>query len=227
MSVKFSECSVAKVRADLGLPAGNMTDQKFRERSGQLTGTVSLLDYRGGVVGQHLTLDQGTWTNPASWKKKKDESAAFYYISREGGSVSIGGSRSDRWICRVTPTLAADRGSEARGLGTISESGNFKLTGKCYYWCTGTYPTAVRLDVAVVANSSGYLSGSQDVALNFMANASGGGAPERQIIIDENVSLSTSKPYITLVARATGIAGMSSSKSYSHEFWELQLRRVS
>jgi hypothetical protein len=224
MSVKFTECSVIKVRTDLGLPAGNTTDAKFRERCNKLTGTVSLEDYRGSVVGQHLTLDLGTWDNPTAWKKKKDESAAFFYISSQGGQAYIGGSRLDRWICRVQPTIAADRGSEIRGIGTISENGTFKLTGKAYGRFSASYPTAVRLDVQVIANSTGYLSGAQTVALNSSSNGTGG---DRQITFNETVSLSTSQPYITLIARATGISGWSSSTTFSHEFWELQLKRVS
>ena len=225
MSVKYAECSIAKIRSDLGMsPSGNMTDKKFREKSGQLTGTVSLQEYKGNVCGQHLTLDQGTWTNPPAWKKKKDESAAFFYISNAGGRAYIGGGKNDRWICQVMPVISGDRGTEIRGIGTVSDNGNYKLTGKAYGRFSRDYPTAVRLDINIISNATGYLQGEQNLLWNYTQNGVGG---DREVTINETVPLNTTKPYVTLIARAIGIAGFTTSTAYTHEFWDLQLKRVS
>lgn len=225
MSVKYAECTIGKVRSDLGItPYGNMTDQKFREKSGQLTGTVSLAEYKGNICGQHLTLDKGTWTNPNAWKKKKDESAAFFYISNIGGEAWIGGSKNDRWICQVSPAKDFDIGTEIRGIGTVSENGNFKLTGKAYGRFDRNYPGAVRLDINIISNETGYLQGAQNLLWNYTQNGTGG---DREFTINETVPLNTTKPYVTVIVRAIGIAGFTNGNAFAHEFWDLKLKRVS
>jgi hypothetical protein len=122
------------------------------------------------------------------------------------------------------PTIASDIGTEIRGIGTVSENGNFRLTGTAYGRFDRSYPDAVRLDINIISNETGYLQGAQNLLWNYTQNGTGG---DREFTINETVPLNTTKPYVTVIVRAIGIAGFTTAGSFTHEFWDLQLKRVS
>lgn len=223
MSISSSQASLKAVRQDLDLSAaGSISDRAVLNKVNKQSGPVSLSEYKGNVLGTQLFLPNDPILEmPGSWKKIRSESFATYYVLRNG-QATISGS-SVLVSATDTQSNTGDYGTEVRICGRISELANYRLTGSAY----GRFGVPVpgnmlhsQMHINLLANASGYLSGSQRNAIDIKYYRGDGSGEQK---INRLVTLDSDKPYITLVFRYI-YSGMGSDYSTNtHQFLNFKL----
>lgn len=188
MSVSSSQVSLRALRQDLDLSAnGSMSQIEILNRDGQRSsGDVRLSDYKGSLTGGQLRIAGAANATP---NLRYNGYWGFYPSS--GGQPNISGT-SIRTYSRMTGAGGGDASSEYRVSGYVDESATYRLTGEVTFTRSSNYNNQ-SWQVAVVGSASGYLSG---ITRNEMLWA---GQNPGTYPINRTVSLTTSRPFITLV----------------------------
>lgn len=217
MAVPSSSVSLTAVRSDLDLaPTGNLTERKVRERICQYSGSVKLGDFANSVIGQQFTPtgvlnDAPKNRNTFTWGRSGAFNNNFYSFPGDNwlrleSSQHFSGQILDAW-------------TEARFAGRISQGGNYALSGQV---CT--YIAFCDAQVAVVSSSSGYMAGTTNLDFyKFYGKTTGG--PTTDHTVSEVISLSTSRPYITVI-----VYSMNLQQAYignaPNDFKNIRLRKL-
>lgn len=230
MSISSSQASLRAVRADLDLSeAGSIREKAVLNKVNKTGGNISLSEFKGNLVGQQLTIDTAPQNNESNWKKKRYEGSGHTFLTATGG-VSI--TETIKVGITVRPSggdyiSGDDRGHEYRVIGKCEESGTYRLTGKSFGRFDGSSGTSYnngQLHVMVVSHSSGWLSGTSTTNYYAELTKKNGGRDERSW--SETFTLSTSRPYVTLILRNIQKAGGSPSKTWQHDFWDFRIEKV-
>jgi len=215
--------SLTQARVDTDLSyTGNLNDRGLRCRVNKYGNeTMSLGDLSGNVCGLQDNI-HGAWgaVGP-KFKTSKDKYNAgantdVFFASKKLGLTVQKSGGGDSW--------GAGRSFGTVDLGSYAQ-GTFRLTGKAHV--RNGYVGVSReayLDIAVVGNQSGFMSGSQTISLQKQydtRNASD------IINIDEIITCYKNRPYIqialTLIRK--GISG-GSSVVYTMEFSDIKLEML-
>ena len=208
MSVSSSQVSLRALRQDLDLSAtGPMIDRAILNRDGQRnTGNVRLSDYKGSITGVQLFI---TPTANATPSLRHNGYWGFYPSS--GGTPTISGT-TIRTYSTMTGAGGPDASSEYRVSGKVDETGTYRLTGRLNF-SRSTYYNNQSWQVAVVGSASGYLSGVTTNEVIF------GGSSVGPVSIDRTVSLTTSRPFITLIVYSITNSGGNFSEGQFTTTW--------
>lgn len=216
MAVSSSQVSLKAVRQDLDLSAaGSMTERAVLNKVNKRSGPVSLSEFKGNVFGTQLVLHKNWGGLP--WKQIRYESSGHLYEDRYGSDVFVSGNKI---VVRVYEN-DDDNGMEARLLGKIEQSGSYRLTGKSFGRFSN-YHTNTYLHVNLISNSSGYLSGTQNIDYRYEQNKY---FAEGDKSYNTTVSLTTARPYITLVLRQINKYG-GQLQTFDIDFWNWKLEKV-
>ncbi|MCH1602102.1 MAG: hypothetical protein L7S57_04580 [Luminiphilus sp.] len=213
MSVSSSQASLRALRQDLDLSAnGSMRETSILNRDGQRSsGDVRLSDYKGSLTGGQLRIAGAGNATP---NLRYNGYWGFYPAN--GGQPNISGN-TIRTYSRMTGYGGEDASSEYRVSGYVNESATYRLTGEVTFTRSGNYRVQ-SWQVAVVGSASGYLSGIKRNEL-LLAGDNPGTHP-----INSIVSLTTSRPYITLVVYSiTKDGGNFSEGSFTTTWKNLKL----
>jgi hypothetical protein len=221
VGIKSSEASLQAVRLDLDLGLdGGMLERAVRSKANQRTGNVSLAKFKGNICGQQNQINSNPLNNQY-WDPLRWETAAAYYISKQGDVSAVGDSHY--WISiREGGFSFGDRGTETRLMGRVLESGTYRATCRAL----GRFDTqynVIGLHFDVVANSTGYLQGAQEVPCHIEERWTD---PSKTFNWSRTFTLSTSKPYITVICRNIAFDGGLSGRTYQSDFYDTLLEKV-
>ena len=181
--------SLRAVRQDLDLPAeGNMRERPVLNKDGQRSsGNLSLSSFRGNVLGGQLLLHP-TWNVSPSprWRSYPR------YYPVVGGFPDVAGDAL-RTKSTMTGFGGDDVDSEVSIGGFITESGMYRVTGDLDFQRSGSY-NVQKWQLAVIGCASGYFAGQQRNELLRQGSNKG------QQSLDFTVDLTTSRPYVILIA---------------------------
>lgn len=222
MGVSSSQSSLVAVRRDLDLSAnGKITDRAVRNKVNNQSGNIALADFKGNVLGQQLALDNSAWGGKeGNWVKLRYHATTHTYGLYPASNSTITLSGNKYFVKQKGSGSTSDKGCEARCLGKVSESGSYRLSGD---W-SGDFArnNNTQLHIYLMESSADWLSGSQRVALGFEYFNEGSG--DRKF--SENVTLSTSFPYVTLILRNIQKAHSDITQDYTHKFWDWKLEKI-
>lgn len=222
MGIKAASASLRAVRQDLDLSAtGGMLERAVRSKANQRTGSVSLAKFKGNICGQQNQINSNL-LNGKPWTPVRYETASAYYIGKSGIATPI--DDSHYWISVIEggSTINDDRGTETRLLGKVLESGTYRATCRAI----GRFDTqynVIGLDFDVISNATGYLQGAQEVNCHFRERKT---AASQTFNWSKTFSLSTSKPYITVVCRNIAFTGGVSGRTFYSDFFDTLLEKV-
>jgi hypothetical protein len=221
---KTGAITLSKIREDTGLGrTGSLGAFPVRCRTNSYSGPVSMSGFRGNIAGQQLDVNtayRGVGTD-SSWHRKKYEVTQHSYLEDRG---AIGRVNDTHFWISSQGGYYGDCGTEGRFLGTCSESGQYKLSGRVNgRFPTGYYGYTIAFMLVVVSNQTNYLQGAQQLNINYEFN--GGGQSSMGYEVNEYCNLSTSYPYITVVCRAVAYDG-AEFKSYYQDFINVKLQRT-
>lgn len=188
MSISKSQVSLSALRTDLSMSAnGGTQDRRIWNKDGQrMSGDISLVDYKGNLLGGQLQI-----TGSANQAPTNRGYGYTGFWPANGGAPFIDGGDIIT-SSQMRGFDGTDRSSEYRISGLCQHSGTYRLTGSVDFARSNSY--AVQFwQVAVVESSTGYMSGSiQNTVLVFS---------DRRGVnnLFYNISLSTSRPYVTLI----------------------------
>ena len=223
MGIKAASASLRAVREDLDLSAnGGMLERAVRSKANQRTGSVSLAKFKGNICGQQNQINSNLLNNKP-WTQVRYETAASYYLTKSGIVTPI--NDSHYWISVVEGgggTDLDDRGTETRLLGKVLESGTYRITCRA----VGRFDTnynVIGLDFDVVSNATGYLQGAQEMTMHHRERSV---EPSKTFNWNKTFTLSTSKPYITVICRNIAFSGGVSGRTYYSDFFDTLLEKV-
>lgn len=208
---KAGRVSLKAVREDLDIASGGSISERAVKDKVQNKGGVSLSQFRGNILGiQYETYN----TSPTSWDKKRNRTAGTGYLYNNP-NISTNGSRV--YVpCR--DNYSQDIGVEARLTGTVLESGNYTLKGSSFGEYDQFYYNG-EMHIVLIANTSGYLVGVNNVLINKTHNMTWGLGDKTW---SYPVSLTTSQPFITVVFRNVHKSGGQGTMT-THQFWDWTL----
>ena len=218
MSVSSTQVSLRALRQDLDLSAnGGMNERAILNKNIQTSGPIRLADFKGNVLGNQLSVNKNEFSGGGTWPKQRYEGSAHAYI-RRAGDVTVSGNKI-LVSCAEGGLNGGDRGTEYRAIGRCNESGTYRLTGNSFGRFSGFYNVG-RLHINLVANSSGYLSGLQNLLVNRILTSTTGSGDRSW---SDTVSLNSSThPFITLILRYVQLDG-GRGDSFQHDFWDWKL----
>lgn len=223
MGVKSTEASLRAVRADLDLSAtGGMLERAVRSKANQRTGSVSLAKFKGNICGQQNQINNSL-LNDKPWTPVRYETASAYYIQKSGIATPI--NDSHYWISVIEGGGGIDlddRGTEVRLLGKVLESGTYRITCRAI----GRFDTAynvIGLDLDVISNATGYLQGAQEINMHIREREV---AESKTFNWNKTLTLSTSKPYVTVICRNIAFSGGVAGRTYYTDFYDTLLEKV-
>jgi hypothetical protein len=149
-------------------------------------------------------------------RKKRDQTSEHFYITA-AGSVAVKGNKIA--ITATGQGGSGDNGMEARVVGTVPESGKYRLSGNtlCGYGRANN-----EMHHYLIANTAGYLNGINNVVLQKEhSDAFGSGQKSWSYDVD----LTAAQPYITLVFRNIHKLGNYGDTS-EFEFWDWRLEKI-
>jgi hypothetical protein len=197
MGVSKGDVSQSAVLSDLDLSAGSIRQRAVLNRAGKTGGTMSLSEHRGVACAPQLnsfSVYDGVSSNTNTGY------GGFY--------PSIAGSSS---VSGTTIVLSAgysgaggpDGTSEHRTNFKVTESGTYRIVGTVN-WQGDNYYYLTYYKVCVATNRNGYLQGLNDLPLNYDPGIYVSNGTQN---INQTFSLSTSRPYATLVLYAVRKGG--------------------
>lgn len=206
------------LRFDLDLPlAGRFAEEHVLNRVCKQAGPASLNEFRGVVLGTQLQLVDYTsgapWTGVPRW-----QAGYIEYLDSTGGSVAVSGNR-----LKVTATSNRDpydRAMEVRITGLVWDPGTYKFSGSTE--ARHGDPTG-QMHMYLLANSAGYLAGSQQILVAYEKNGLAGA--NGQQFHSYNVNLTSGMPYITAVFRNVYLGGGSGEQT-AIDFWDWKLEKI-
>lgn len=221
MGVSSSQASLVAVRQDTDLSAsGSILERAVLNKVNKQAGPVNLAEFKGNILGTQLNVYK-CWGGPGrEWKKRRWECGAVPYAAIYGANAGVSGNR-----LQMTATEqglgGGDAGMEARLCGIVSESGNYRLSGKSHGRFS-QYNSTGELHINLIATTGDYLAGPLDnVVYQVKSRAFANGDKSWSY----NISLSTAKPYITLILRNILKDG-GQLETFTHDFWDWLLVKV-
>lgn len=215
MGIPSASASLTAVREDLDLPtAGTITERAVLNKVNKQVPPVSLAAFRGNILGTQLYLTKAY--QGQVWQKKKDQTSEHFYITATEG-LSIKGNRIA--LAATGQGASGDSGMEARIVGTVAESGRYRLSGNtdCNYGRVGN-----EMHHYLITNTLGYLNGVNNVVLQ-KEHTEAFGKGEKSWSYD--VDLATDHPYVTFVIRNVHKSGNYGDTSV-FEFWDWKLEKI-
>ena len=225
MGLKLNGTSLKAALMDLDLAAtGNMTNKRIKDKAVQRTGPVSLKSMQGNLCGSQMKLNMTPFNNgDAHWLKRRDETSIHSYLSRTGSAALVGDSHYTLTVVE-SGGGGGDRGTEARLVGTCTESGTYHLTGSATARFDGNYYNLIEIHCVVVSNQSDYLVGNQVLSHNFFE---AGMSASKNFTWNFYFTLSTAYPYVTVIMRNIAKSGGSPGRTYTHDFYNTKVMRIS
>lgn len=219
---KTGPISVSQIRTDSGkATAGSLSEFPVRCKTNSYAGPVSMSKFRGNIAGQQLDINSAYRRIGSAWDCKKDEVSWHSYLEDRG---ALGRVNDTHYWVSTQGGYYGDSGTEGRFLGTCTESGQYRLTGRINgRFPTGYYGLTVALMLVVVSNSVYYLQGRQTLTVNYETN--GGGSASKGYDVSQLCNLSTSEPYITVITRAVTYDGGEFREHYQ-DFINVKLEKV-
>ena len=223
MGIKAASASLRAVRQDLDLSAtGGMLERAVRSKANQRTGSVSLAKFKGNICGQQNQINSNL-LNDKPCTSVRYETASSYYIQKSGIVTPI--NDSHYWISVIEgggDINKDDRGTETRLLGKVLESGTYRATCRAI----GRFDTAynvIGLDFDVISNATGYLQGAQEISMHIRERSV---EASKTFNWSKTFTLSTSKPYITVICRNIAFSGGAAGRTYYSDFYDTLLEKV-
>jgi len=222
VSVSSSQASLKAVRLDLDLSAaGGMTERAVRNKVNNRSGNISLASFKGNVLGQQLSLNNDAWGgNESKWRRKRYEASTHTYGLYPASSSTITISGNQYHVKQQGSGSTSDKGCEARCIGLVSESGSYRLTGN---W-SGEFSAwdATQLHIYLMESQTSWLSGTTNIVYGNEWDR----GPTGNQTFSQVVTLSTNKPYVTLILRNIEKAYSDITKHYTHKFWDWKLEKI-
>ena len=211
---KTGNVSLQAIRQDLDLAgAGSMNERALRDKIQNKSGAISLNQFRGNILGmQYLTYN----TSEAGWNKLRDRTAGTGYLMNQPNIRTDGA----RVYVPCTDNYSSDIGVEARLTGKVLESGAYTLSGSSFGEFDTNYYNG-EMHINLIANAGGYLQGVNSILIDQRHNLTWAMGEKTW---SYTVSLSTSRPFITVVFRNIHKSGGRGTTT-THQFWNWTLRR--
>ena len=215
---KTGNVSLTALRQDLDMSAaGSMYERAILNKDGQRSsGNVTLSAYRGNIVGGQLSFHPSAAINATPSDRQYGYKGWF---SSPGGTPIISGN-----TIRTYNTMPGSGGSpngnscEYRVSGMVSEDGTYRFTGNLSFTRSLNYMLQT-WQVRVIVSSSGYLNGPSQIAPIAQSGLTPG-----NFSLNYTCSLTTAKPYLTLiVTTSSGVGGNPAEGSFESIWTNLKL----
>ena len=226
MGVSRSQQSLNAIRADLGLPeAGSARERAVMNKVNKTGGNIALSEYSGNILGLQHVMDRGPSLQNGDWQKTKDICSAHYAVQRWGSGYMSGG------VAYLTSVElgggGGDSGHEWRQLGMVLEDGNYELTGTSFAEWDSSY-RIIEHHTQIVCNENGFLVGRNTIAFDSIRKdvSSNGNTYTWNLAATGPITLSTSKPYVTLIGRNIAKSGGVFGTEHTHNWRNMRLTKI-
>lgn len=215
MAILRGTVSLKAVRQDTDLDAaGGLAQRAVRNKTQQNSGTIRLGNNRGNVLGIQYDTH-----NPAvgGWWTQRDKTSGHGYLTNNSTRKDIY-TNGSRVFVPCAGNYGVDIAMEARCTGLVSESGNYRLTGNSFGEIDDRYRNQ-EMHIDVVSNTYDYLTGPQTLSLNKIITTDWMYGDRTH---NYTLSLSTSRPYVTLTLRNVHKGG-GGAQLTTHQFYNFVL----
>lgn len=207
MTVSTTSPKLSEALSNVSLSSGSLGDRRVREQlAGRQNNGHSLGDLKGAFIGQYSALTGGWNTQPTAngyLYKGYDTNAGLSV----GAAVTFANYEDGGNTYRAVKLMGDSPGSaplpndktlEVRNCGLISSSGTYRLEFERRGYTNGFYDNS-SWAVAVAGSSHGYLQGITQLDYYNEGNLINDGGSSAWRPYFTNVSLNSSRPYITLL----------------------------
>lgn len=207
MTVSTTSPKLSEALDNVGLSSGSMIDRRVREQlAGRQNNGHSLTNLKGAFIGQYSALT-------GNWNTQPVANGYLYKGYDTNAGLSVGaaitfanyddGGNTYRAVKLMgdspgSAPLPNDKTIEVRNCGKISSSGTYRLEFERRAYANGVYANS-SWAVAVAGSSSGFLQGTTQLDYYNEGTLINDGGSSAWLSYFANVSLNSSRPYITLL----------------------------